>query len=493
MGILMAAMDSTIVATSMGTIVGELGGMDKFTLVTSAYMIASLAVMPIYGKLADMYGRKRFYLAGLILFMTGSILCGSAQNMVQLFLFRGLQGLGGGALMPLAYTIIFDILPPAERGKVMGLFGAVFGLSSIFGPLLGAYLTDYVDWRWIFYINVPLGLLSLLLLTWYYHESGEHLKQALDWAGALFLVLSVVIFMVILQLGGRSYAWNSLLIIGLLVSFILFLALFIWNEIRNANPILSLDLFSEHLFAASQGVAFFYCAVFIATAVYIPIYVQGVFGGTATSAGGILAPMMLASVAGSQIGGRTAVKTSYRKLMLISCFLYFCGVLLLGTLTITTPHWLLTLFMILTGLGMGISFPVLSMASNHGLDYRHRASANSTLSFFESMGMTIGISIFGAVQSHMMLRNLRQTPGLGIMNNIEDVRILLQPGIRTQLAPDILRHMTASLAESITSVFCYSLVFIVIALFFIIMMGNARLNITEVSNSLPGGPVYPVE
>lgn len=242
LGILMASMDNTIVATAMGTIIGELGGMDKFTLVTSAYITTELAGMLIYGKLADILGRKPFYLGGLLLFIGGSILCGSAHSMVELAVFRGLQGMGAGALVPLAYTIIFDVVSLAERGKMAGLFGAVFGLSSIFGPLLGAFLTEYLDWRWVFYINIPLGLVSLVLLFRFYQDSNRLVKQYLDWPGALYLVVSVCSLMGFLQLVGRHYDLSSPAVLSLLAVCLVFVALFFYQEIHTTNPVLTLDL-----------------------------------------------------------------------------------------------------------------------------------------------------------------------------------------------------------------------------------------------------------
>ncbi|MFL6558025.1 MAG: MFS transporter, partial [Bacillus sp. (in: firmicutes)] len=192
LGILMASMDNTIVVTAMGTIVGDLGGLENFVWVVSAYMVAEMAGMPIFGKLSDMYGRKRFFIFGLILFMAGSALCGTAETITQLSIYRAIQGIGGGALVPIAFTIMFDLFPPEKRGKMGGLFGAVFGLSSIFGPLLGAYIADYISWHWIFYINMPLGILSLIFITIAYKESPIHKKQIIDWSGAVALVGAVV-------------------------------------------------------------------------------------------------------------------------------------------------------------------------------------------------------------------------------------------------------------------------------------------------------------
>lgn len=214
LAIFMAAMDNTIVATAIGTIVADLGGVDQFIWVTSAYMVTVMAGMPIFGKLSDMYGRKRFFLFGLIVFLIGSALCGLAQSIVQLSIFRAIQGIGGGALMPIAFTIVFDVFPPEKRGKMTGLLGAVFGMSSVLGPLLGAYITDYLSWHWVFYVNVPIGLLSIFFIVRYYKESTQHTKQAIDWFGALTLVVAVVSLMFALELGGKQYDWKSAPIIS---------------------------------------------------------------------------------------------------------------------------------------------------------------------------------------------------------------------------------------------------------------------------------------
>ncbi|MGO4372013.1 MFS transporter, partial [Paenibacillus sp. MCAF20] len=204
LAVLMGSMDNTIVATAMGTIVGELGGFDKLMWVTSAYMVAEMAGMPIFGKLSDMYGRKRFFIFGIIVFMIGSALCGTAETIVQLSIYRAIQGIGGGAVLPIAFTIMFDVVPADKRGKMGGLFGAVFGLSSLFGPLLGAYITDYINWSWIFYINLPLGLISFGLITLFYKESVEHSKQKIDYMGAFTLVAAIVCLMFALELGGKE-------------------------------------------------------------------------------------------------------------------------------------------------------------------------------------------------------------------------------------------------------------------------------------------------
>ncbi|PEA85420.1 MFS transporter [Bacillus pseudomycoides] len=478
LGILMAAMDNTIVATAMATIVGDLGGFDKFVWVTSAYMVATMAGMPIFGKLSDMYGRKRFYIGGLLLFLLGSILCGTAASIEQLSIYRAIQGIGGGALMPIAFTIMYDIFPPEKRGKMTGLFGAVFGTSSVFGPLLGAYITDYISWHWVFYINIPLGLISFFFISKYYKESLQYRKQKIDWAGAITLVISIVCLMFALELGGKEYAWNSNMILGLFATFAIMLIIFFFVERRATEPIISFHLFKKRLFAASQGVAFFYGATFIICTVYIPIFVQGVLGGSASNAGLILTPMMVGSVVGSQVGGQLASRTSYRNIMIVSGIFFVLGIYSLGTLTLETSRTLVTIFMILTGLGVGFSFSVLSMSSIHNLEMRDRGSATSTNSFFRSLGMTLGVTIFGTIQNQIFTDKLKTVfpPELAKMvPKGGDTSFLLSSHATEKIPPQILDGIKQALGTSIADTFFWALIPAVLSIICIILMGKERL------------------
>ena len=485
LGILMASMDNTIVATAMGTIVSDLGGFDKFIWVTSAYMVATMAGMPIFGKLSDMYGRKRFFVFGLAVFLLGSALCGMANSIVQLSIFRAIQGIGGGALMPIAFTIVFDIFPPDKRGKMTGLLGAVFGASSVLGPLLGAYITEYLSWHWIFYVNVPIGILSLYFTLRFYKESPVHLKQKVDWGGASTLVIAVVSLMFALELGGGEYAWDSLQIIGLFTSTIIFLILFFIFENKATDPIISFWMFKKRLFATSQILGILYGATFIILTVYIPIFVQAVYGGSATNAGLILTPLMLGSVVGSAIGGIFQAKTSYRNLMLVSIIAFFAGMFLLGTLTPETNRSFLTIYMILAGFGVGFSFSLLPIASIHDLDARHRGSATSTNSFLRSFGMTLGITVFGAIQNHAFTNKITEAfngsdagPNSPLIN-MNDPRQLFQSDARSQIPDFVLEKVVQSMSDSITWTFTLALIPIVLAIVVILFMGKSKAQIEQ--------------
>lgn len=476
LGIIVAAMDNTIISTAMGTIISEIGGMDKFIWVSSAYLIASVVGMPIYGKLSDMYGRKLFYMVGLGLFVLGSVLCGLSQSMGQLIIFRAVQGLGGGAIMPIAFTIIFDIVPVTQRGKISGLFGAAFGVSSVFGPLIGAFFAEYINWRGIFYVNIPLGLVSLIFIFCFYHESLNHFKQKIDWVGAILLVSSVLSLMFALEMGGKNFKWSSFQIIGLFSLFTILFIVFLFVEKKVSEPIIPLDLFKSRLFAASQGVSLFYGSVFIIATVYIPIFVQGAFGESVTNSGLILIPMMIGTVVGSQIGGLLVAKLTYRNIMLGSISLLFTGFILLSTLSNSTSRWLVTLYMIITGISVGISFSVLSMSSMHSINFNRRGSANSSVTFFRAIGMTLGITIFGTIQNNIMqVRFLKNIPEISNLGRTIESRSLLQQEVRMHIPADVLDKMTNILAGSIAEIFKLSLIPLTIALFFIIIMGNGRL------------------
>jgi EmrB/QacA subfamily drug resistance transporter len=480
LGILMAAMDNTIVATAMGTIIGELGGLDKFVWVTSAYMVAEMAGMPIFGKLSDMYGRKKFFIFGVIVFMLGSILCGTASSIIELSVYRAIQGIGGGAMLPVAFTIMFDAVPAESRGKLGGLFGAVFGMSSIFGPLLGAYITDYVNWKWVFYINLPLGLISLVFVAFFYRESVEHSKQRIDWWGAFTLVGAIVSLMFALELGGKEYAWDSAFILGLFALFAVLTIIFIFVERRAAEPIISFAMFKNRLYASSNAVAIFSGAAFITASVYIPIFIQGVLGGTATNSGLVLLPMMLGSVVTATGGGFLMNKMSYRAIMIPTTFLLIVGTALLTTLSPESPRWLVTIYMIIIGLGIGASFSVLSNAAIHLFEPRQRGSASSTLNFLRSLGMTLGITVFGIVQSHALTRKLTDVfagqgqTGAAIPTG--DSHTLLDPAKRMEIPAPVLDKITTALSSSIVLTFAWTILPAVLAFVCAIAMSKEKLD-----------------
>jgi EmrB/QacA subfamily drug resistance transporter len=428
-----------------------------------------------------MFGRKRFFIFGLIVFLSGSILCGMADSIVQLSIYRAIQGIGGGALIPIAFTIMFDTVPVEQRGKLGGLFGAVFGLSSIFGPLLGAYITDYLDWRWVFYVNIPLGLLALVFIVFFYKESPVHTKQKIDWWGAFTLVGAVISLMFALELGGNEYDWDSAFILGLFAVFAVLFVAFIFIERKVTDPIISFPMFKVRLFATSNLLGLLSGMAFITASVYIPIYIQGVLGGTATNSGLVLLPMMLGSVVSATTGGFLMSKWSYRNIMIFFAIIFAAGMFLLTTLEPDSGRFLVTIYMILAGLGIGATFSVLSNAAIHHFEPSQRGSVNATVSFIRSLGMSLGITVFGIIQRNdfsAKLNDIFASMGNGQMAEnpaFKDPRVLLAPEARAQIPAPILDKITAALSSSITTTFMWALIPTALALIVAMMMSKERL------------------
>jgi EmrB/QacA subfamily drug resistance transporter len=492
LGLFMASLDQTIVSTAMPKVIDSLHGFDKFIWVYSAYMIAMVVATPLFGKLSDMYGRKRFYILGLLLFIIGSMLCGVAQNMDQLILYRAIQGIGGGALMPIVFTIIFDLFPPKERGKMTGLFGAVFGLSSVFGPILGAYLTDHVHWRWIFYINAPIGILSFLLILRAYHESKSFRKQTIDWLGAILLTAGLLGLMFGLELGGTDHwAWDSARVIGLFAACAVSLAFFLYAETKAKDPIVPLGLFKDRVFTSSQLIGFLYGGVMIAGATYIPLYVQGVFQESATSTGLILTPMMLGVVASSMTGGILGSKVPFRNIMLISAVVLLGSVYLLGTLDMNTSRTMITLYMVLMGLGMGVSFSVLNMSALTHVPPQNKGTATSLVSFFRSIGTALGITVLGSLQRAEFQSGAKAVVGdnPALFDKVKSGQELFSPQASQFLDPTMTERLLKVLADSIVYLFQWAIVIPLVALIFVFLLGNARV----ITASKEKGKVTPEE
>ena len=479
LGLFVGALDQTIVSTAMPTIMTELGGYEYYVWVFSAYMIATVIATPIFGKLSDIYGRKLFFQLGLLIFLLGSVLCGVAGTMEELIAYRAVQGIGGGALMPIAFAVIFDIFPPEKRGKMNGLFGAVFGLSSVFGPALGAYITDYIDWRWVFYINIPIGIVALALIHYGYREAAQTRRQRIDWVGATTLVAAILGFMFAIELGGaETFGWGSPQIIGLFALFVVCFAGFLFTESRVKDPIVELKLFKSRLFTASQAIGFLYGIIMVSGATYIPLFIQGVYGESASAAGQTLTPMMLAVVASSMIGGPLVGRMSYRSIMLGSTIILAVAMVLLGTMTVETPRWTVTLYMVLVGLGIGVNFVVLNISVLHGLPGQYKGAAISLITFFRTIGSALGVTVLGVVQKASYKNRIEEAfPDPAAAAQYLDPRALVTPDVRAALPPDALLSATTALAGSISFLFWISILIPIVGLVFVFMLGRARMEI----------------
>ncbi|WP_341480121.1 MDR family MFS transporter [Paenibacillus dendrobii] len=482
-----AALDQTVVSTAMGTIVADLGGIDKYVWVSSAYFIAELAGMPIYGKLSDMFGRKRFFVFGVFIFLLGSVLCGLVHNMVELSIYRAIQGIGGGVVEPIVFTIAYSIIPDEKRGRIGGLFGSAFGLASILGPLLGSYLTEMLGWRWIFYLNLIPGLISLGLVVFFYRETHTRSNQKIDWLGTFTLVGSLVCLSFALEMGGSEYEWTSPVIVTLFFMFVLLFCTFLYAEKKVPEPIISFRMFKNRLLSTCLLLAFIYGAAYIVVIVYMPLFVQGVMGRPAINSGFILIPLLLSSILTSMTGSTLIRKIGYRVTMLISGCVYACGIFLLIRMTEDTTPLLSALYMIVIGIGVGFSFSVLSIGTNRSVDGAERGAANSILTFLRAFGMTVGITVFGIIQKNLLTNQISK-----LLSDNEDAKghlqnlnpeALLTPGGRSQIPDDLLRSMSGAFAYSLTHMFMWLFVPAALILVFALRMNKEK----QVANSRPYG------
>lgn len=395
-GLFMASMEVTVVATAMPTIVGQLGGLAIYSWVFTAYMLASTTTGPIFGKLADIYGRRLTYTVAMALFLLGSLLSGWAQSMPQLIIYRTIQGIGAGGLMPLAFTMIGDMFTAAQRAKMQGLFSGVWGVSSVVGPLLGGFLVDQASWRWIFFINLLPGFLAGALIWWAWHDEPRPAtapRKPIDYAGAGLLTGGVVLLLLGLFELQNPTGWLMLVVAGIL------LAALVWVELRAADPILPLALFKDKLFtiACTQGL-FSGWALFGSIA-FVPLFVQSVLGTSATAAGATLTPLILGWVTASILGGRIVLGINYRIMVILGMGLLTAGTFMLSQVSETTSQLGLAIYLTIMGVGMGLSIPVFLIAVQTSVSRRMMGTATSTLQFSRSIGGALGTNVMGLVFS----------------------------------------------------------------------------------------------
>ncbi|HEX8907276.1 MAG TPA: MDR family MFS transporter [Longimicrobiaceae bacterium] len=410
---LLAALDSTIVATALPTIVGELGGVGHLAWVVTAYLLAQTVVTPLYGKLGDLYGRKRVLQSAVVIFLLGSALCGQARSLEALIIFRALQGLGGGGLMVSSMAAVGDVIPPRERGRYQGIFGAVFGLSSVAGPLLGGFFTTNLSWRWIFYINLPLGIVAMLVLAATLPANPERKRHRIDWlgAGALAVALSGIILMT--DLGGTTYPWGSPPIVGLGVLSVVALALFLWVERRAAEPVLPLRLFRNRIFSVSSALGVVVGFAMFGSITYLPLFLQMVKGASPTSSGLQLLPVMGGMLVTSITSGQLISRWGrYRVFPIMGTAVMTAGLFLLSRMHADTSLLTASAFMLVVGMGLGMVMQVLVLAVQNSVEYEDLGVATSGATLFRSIGGSLGTAVLGAVFASELTRALsRVMPG----------------------------------------------------------------------------------
>ncbi|WP_175674285.1 MDR family MFS transporter [Burkholderia ambifaria] len=406
---LLSALDQTIVSTALPTIVGELGGLDQLSWVVTAYLLSSTVVLPLYGKLGDLYGRKIVLQAAIVLFLAGSALCGIAQDMTQLIVLRALQGLGGGGLMVVTMAAIGDLVPPDRRARYQGMFGGVYGLATIVGPLLGGFLVEHLSWRWIFTINLPLGALALAVIGIVFRPHTAHVKHRIDYMGAAFLATALTCVILFTSEGGSLLPWSSPQLWMTLVLGLVALGGFVYEERLAAEPIMPLDLFRQRTFVLMSLIGFVVGIALFGSVTFIPLYLQVVKGSTPSQAGMQLLPMMGGMLAMSIASGRLISRFgTYRPFPIAGTLIGGIAMALLSTLSLDTPLHTMYAYMALLGIGLGMVMPVLTLAVQNTVEFRHMGVATSGATLFRSIGGSLGVAAFGALFSHGLQSRLAQ-------------------------------------------------------------------------------------
>jgi EmrB/QacA subfamily drug resistance transporter len=495
LGLLLAALDQTIVATALPTIVSDLGGLEHLSWVVTAYLLASTAATPLWGKLGDQYGRKRLYQTAIVLFLIGSALCGMAQNMPQLIAFRAVQGLGGGGLIVLSMAIVGDVVAPRERGRYQGLFGAVFGATSVLGPLLGGLFTEHLSWRWVFYVNLPVGVIALAVIATALHIPRKSTRHVIDYLGT-FLIASVATCLILVaSLGGTTWGWGSAQIIGLIVLGVVLAVAFVAVERRAAEPVLPLKLFRIRTFTLSAVISFIIGFAMFGAMTYLPTFLQVVQGVTPTMSGVHMLPMVFGMLLSSTGSGQIVSRTGRWKVFPVAgTAITALGLLLLHQLDENSSTAVMSVDFFVFGLGLGLVMQVLVLIVQNAVSYEDLGVATSGATFFRSIGASFGVAVFGTVFASRLTDRLadafsgrRLPPGVTADSLKSDPRGIgsLPPALR----PDALH----AYASSITDVFLYAapvaLLGFVLAWFLKEDKLRASVTAPDVTETLASNPV----
>ena len=475
---LLSALDQTIVGTAMPRIIADLGGFSQYTWATSIYMITSAITVPIVGKLSDMYGRKIFYIIGIGIFATFSLACGLSQNMIELIVFRGLQGIGGGIMMTNAFTVIADIFPPEKRGKYQGLLSSVWSFASVIGPSTGGFLTDSISWHWVFFINIPISAAAIIIFIKFFPGfQRDSSKHVVDYSGVAAMILMVMPAMVALSLGGVDYKWGSPQIIGMFCMTGVMFIVFLFIEKKAKEPIIPLSLFKSRAVSIANLASFLMGTGMFGCLVFIPLFLQGVLGASATASGNMQIPQSIAVMITSIIAGQIISRKNppYRLLGVISMFLISLGMYLLSRLSTASAYWEVIVDIIIIGLGMGITMPVFTLVIQNSVPYSELGVATSTNSFFRSFGGAMGMSVLGAIMNnHFMPVFISQIPDTvknavpmdqltAIAQNPQSLvnpqaqaqlqSLLTQPGMEPTIFSSVIQSLQTALSSAITRAF----------------------------------------
>jgi EmrB/QacA subfamily drug resistance transporter len=461
LGMFLAALDQTIVSTALPTIVGELGGLNHLSWVVTSYLLASTVSTPLYGKLGDMLGRKPVFLAAILIFLAGSMLAGLSQSMGELIGFRALQGVGAGGLMVGAQAIIADIVPPRERGRYMGLIGSVFAVASVAGPLLGGFLVDNLSWRWVFYVNMPIGALAVVIVVTRLHLHTPSVRHRLDILGAALLSAGVAALTLLTTWGGNEYAWSSPTIVALGAAGVGLLAVFLWWETRAAEPILPLGLFKSRVFSVASAMGFAIGMAMFGAIVFLPVFLQLVYGASPTSSGLRMLPLMAGLLTAAIVSGRVISRIGrYRPFPIAGTAVLVVGMFLLSLLTVDSPPWVASVYMLVVGVGIGLVMQVLVLVVQNDARPENIGVATSTATFFRSVGGSFGVAIFGTIFASRLAGELAKFPE-SVTSQLGS-GVHLSPEAASQLPPAVHADFLQAFEHALHGVFLFGMVLAIV-------------------------------
>jgi EmrB/QacA subfamily drug resistance transporter len=457
LGMFLAALDQTIVSTALPTIVGDLGGLAHLSWVVTAYLLASTVSTPIYGKLGDMYGRKPVFLAAILIFLAGSMLAGLSQSMSELIGFRALQGVGAGGLMVGAQAIIADIVPPRQRGRYMGLIGSVFAVASVAGPLLGGFFVDNLSWRWVFYVNMPVGAVAVAIVVFKLHLYTPHTRHRIDYLGAALLTGGVGALILLTTWGGSQYPWRSTTIVGLGIAGVALLGAFVWQERRAPEPIVPLKLFRSRTFDLTSAIGFSVGMAMFGAIIFIPLFLQLVYGASATSSGLRMLPLMAGLLVASIASGRVISRVGrYKAFPVAGTAILVVGMFLLSRLTVGTAPWLASAYMLVVGVGLGLVMQVLVLVVQNDAQPQDIGVVTSMATFFRSVGGSFGVAIFGAIFASRLAGELSRMPH-DVVARLGGGGVHLSPQQVKQLPPAVHADFLQAFAHALHGVFLWGM------------------------------------
>lgn len=450
----LAAIEVTVVSTAMPKIVADLGGLSLISWVYAAYLLTTAISTPLFGKMADLYGRKNIFIIGSALFVGGSMLCGLSGTMTQMIIFRALQGIGAGAVMPVTFTMVADIYTYEERAKIQGLFSSIWGIAGLVGPLVGGFFVDSLSWHWIFYFNVPFGIVSVWMIMVCFHEKVERKDKPVDYAGAATFSIGMTAFLFAIITGGQGIAWNSPWMFTLFGTAAVFLALFFRIEVKAKEPMVPLKLFRIRDIGVSNLVSFLASAIVMGISSYMPLWTQGVLGQNASSSGLSLTPMSIGWLIGSIIGGRMLIKIGARVTSTLGMILIVIASIWLATISDTTPLILIVIIMSLSGLGFGLSFTVFTVIVQSSVDWSMRGASTALNTFVRSLGQMLGIAAFGTFLNASIATMVSDAgPDVSSRVSNEDLSKLLNPESASSLSPDLMGTLRSFLETGLGQVF----------------------------------------